>query len=267
MRQSSALVGLVLILAGCSDYQRAIKSTNLDYKFMVAHNYYIDKEYERAIPLLEELVSLTRGTELSECVYYLHAKSIFGSKDYMLASYYLANFSRTFPTSEFAEECAYLSAYCFYRNSPGYELDQTDTYSAINDLQLFLVRYPNSSLRDSCNTLVDKLRAKLELKEYNNGMQYYKLRNYQAAQVALESFVQNWPNSKYREVAMYTQFESAYYLARNSVEEKKAERVKDAYRAYHNFADAFGNSAYLAEATRKLKDLETHAHRIGKQQP
>ena len=33
------------------------------------------REYERAMPLLEELVPLTRGTDLSEKVYYYHAKS------------------------------------------------------------------------------------------------------------------------------------------------------------------------------------------------
>jgi hypothetical protein len=57
------------------------------------------------------------AAELSEKVNYLHAKSTYGMKDYTLAAYYLANFVRTFPTSQYAEECAFLSAYCQYMNS------------------------------------------------------------------------------------------------------------------------------------------------------
>ncbi|MCB0770221.1 MAG: outer membrane protein assembly factor BamD [Flavobacteriales bacterium] len=245
-----------VVLAGCSDYNKALKSTDVNYKLEIAEKYIAKESYDRAIPLLEELIVVTRGSGMSERVNYLHATSTYGMQDYTLAAYYLANFVRTFPKSEYAEECAFLSGYCQYRNSPNYELDQTDTRSAISQMQLFLVRYPNTTLKDSCNTLIDRMRTKLEVKSFHAARQYYKMRNYQAAGVAFDNFNREWPNSRFREDAMYFALQSLYHLSSNSVESKKLERLQDAVRAYHNFADAFPQSVLLEDASKLNKEVE-----------
>lgn len=244
------------LLAGCSEFNKALKSTDAEYKMQVAEKYIAKESWDRAIPLLEELIVLTRGTEKSEKVNYLHAKATYGMKDYMLAAYYLANFVRTFPKSQYAEECAFLSAYCQYQNSPSYELDQTDTRNAMDQMQLFLVRYPESTLKDSCTTLIDAMRTKLEVKAFHGANQYYKMRNFQAASVAFKNFNREWPNSKYREDAMYFILSSDFELAQNSVETKKLERLNEATRSYHNFADAFPQSALLPDAEKLHKNIE-----------
>lgn len=254
MRKYFLLFGTIALFSACSEFGKALKSTDADYKLQVAEKYIAKGGWDRAIPLLEELIVITRGTEKSEKVNYLHAKSTWGLKDYTLAAYYLANFVRTFPKSQYAEECAFLSAYCQYMNSPNYELDQTDTRSAMDQMQLFLVRYPSSTLKDSCNTLIDRMRTKLEVKSYHGAQQYYKMRNYQAAGVAFKNFNREWPNSRYREDAMFFTLKSDVELAINSVESKKLERLKEGIKSYHNFADAFPQSVLLDEA----KELHTN---------
>lgn len=256
MRQFTALLLIAALTIGCSDYNKAVKSTDVNYKLEVAEKYMAKESYDRAIPLLEELIVVTRGSELSERVNYLHAMCNYGIKDYTLAAYYLANFVRTFPKSRYAEECAFLSGYCQYQNSPNYELDQTDTRSAMSQMQLFLVRYPNTTLKDSCNALIDKMRTKLEVKDYHAADQYYEMRNFQAASVAFTNFNRVWPNSRFREDAMFFTFKSHYYLSVNSVESKKLERLEDAVRAYHNFADAFPQSVLLEDANKLNKEIE-----------
>ncbi|HQW05164.1 MAG: outer membrane protein assembly factor BamD [Flavobacteriales bacterium] len=244
------------LLPGCSEFNKALKSTDLDYKMQVAEKYIAKESYDRAIPLLEELIVLTRGSERSEKVNYLHAHCTYLMKDYTLAAYYLANFVRTFPKSQYAEECAFLSAYCQYQNSPGYELDQSDTRNAMEQMQLFLVRYPNSSLKDSCNTLIDGMRTKLEAKAFHGAQQYHKMRNYQASSVAFKNFNREWPNSKYREDALFFILKSDHELALNSVESKKLERLNEAIKSYHNFADAFPQSVLLPDALKLNKNIE-----------
>jgi outer membrane protein assembly factor BamD len=186
----------------------------------------------------------------------MHAKATYGMKDYTLAAYYLANFVRTFPKSQYAEECAFLSAYCQYQNSPTYELDQVDTRNAMDQMQLFLVRYPQSTLKDSCNALIDAMRTKLEVKAFHAAQQYYKMRNYQAASVSFKNFNREWPNSRFREDAMFSILKSDYELAINSVESKKLERLKEAIKSYHNFADAFPQSVLLPDAEKLHKNIE-----------
>lgn len=276
MRPLFFFLGLAVLLASCSDYQRTMKSTNIEQKFAFCDSLFhmaekgnlpnaARKDHRRAegacakaLPLLEELVQLTRGSNLSERVYYYHAKCQFWMQDYTLASYYLSNFTKTFPTSEFAEECDFLSAFCYFKNSPNFELDQTDTKAAIQDLQLFLVHYPRTSLRDSANTLIDRLRGKLELKDLNNSRQYYRLRNYQGTITAFNDFLRTWPNSEFREEALYTVMKASYELAMNSVESKRKQRLADAMRAVRTFADAFPESTDRREADR-LNQLLTDA--------
>ena len=249
------LVLSALLFYSCGDFTKALKSTDVEYKVEVAEKYYAAEVWDRAIPLLEELIVLTRGTARSERMNYLHARSHFGMKDYILGAYYLANFVRTFPKSEYAEEAAFLSAYCHYKNSPSFELDQSDTRSAIEQMQLFLVRFPQTALKDSCNTLIDRMRGKLETKAYMGAIQYHRMRHYQAAGVTLRNFVRDWPNSKYRENAMLMLLEADHQLAINSVESKRLERINEAIGSYHNFADAFPASPRAGEAERMYKEL------------
>jgi len=106
------------------------------------------------------------------------------------------------------------------------------------------------------NALIDAMRIKLEVKDFHAANQYYHMRNYQAAGVAFRNFNRQWPNSKYREDAMYFTLQSDYYLAMNSVEAKKLERLQEAIRSYLNFADAFPQSVLLEEAGKLHQTLE-----------
>ncbi len=250
------LVAAVALLASCSEFSKAVKSTDVQYKYRMAVKYFEKPDYDRAMPLLEELLSLTRGDTLYEPVSYYYAKGYFGMKDYILAGYYLGNFTKTFRNSVHAEECAFLSAYCSYKQSPEYELDQADTKTAIDKLQLFMVRFPETQLKDSCNNLIDELRLKLEKKDYFGAKQYLRTRYYSSASDAMQGFLRKWPNSIYREDALFSILQADHDLAMNSVEAKKAERVEAGIRSFNTFADAFPNSTRLSMAKVLLKDLQ-----------
>lgn len=286
MRRTLLFLLASALLAACSDFNKAVKSKDPAYKLQVAEKYCAignkqlpadatkkerrkqrraaSNAYERALPLLEELISLTRGDTTFERVSYLYAKSYYGIKDYVLGGYYLENFVRTFPTSRYAEECAFLSAMCQYRESAEYELDQESTTNAIDQFQLFLARYPATGLQDSCNALIDQLRAKLEKKEHANAMLYLKTRNYEAAGLALREFLKHWPNSAYREEAMFSQLEADHDLAKNSVESKRSVRAQAGIRSFDTFADAFPQSERMKEAQQMRQELIELQERLTK---
>lgn len=249
------ILAAAALLASCSEYSKVVKSTDVPYKFRMAVAYFEKPDYDRAMPLLEELLSLTRGDTLYEQVSYYHAKGYFGMKDYLMASYYLGNFAKTFRNSPRAEECSFLAAYCHYKESPEHELDQLDTRTAIDKLELFMVRYPGSGLKDSCLTLIDELRFKLEQKDYAAAQQYLRLRHYRSASLALAEFLRAWPNSRYREEALFSILKADHDLAVNSVESKKAERMEAGIRSFNTFADAFPDSALMPQAKAMRKDL------------
>jgi outer membrane protein assembly factor BamD len=243
------------VLASCSEFNKAVKSTDVQYKYRMAVQYFEKPDYDRAMPLLEELLTLTRGDTLFEPVSYYYAMGNFGQKDYILASYYLENFAKTFRNSPHAEQCSFLAAYCHYMESPEYELDQTDTQAAIDKLELFMVRFPDTGLKDSCNTLIDELRSKLEMKDYAAARQYLRTRYYSAATVALQGFLRKWPNSPHREQALFSIFVADHDLALNSVNYKREARNEAGIRSFNTFADAFPQSALLPQARAMLRDL------------
>ncbi|MFN5620341.1 MAG: outer membrane protein assembly factor BamD [Flavobacteriales bacterium] len=253
---------LLLTIGGCSEYNKVLKSTDIEYKYTKAIEYYNDESYYKALPILEELIGLTRGTQRAEDVYYYYAKSHFGVEDFYLANYYLKTFNKTFSNSPRSEECLFLAAECSYQLSPSYSLDQTDTRNAIDEYQLFLDKYPHSHLKDSANHQIDRLNFKLERKAFENASQFAKTLKYKAAVSALKDFLREYPASQYREEAMYLIVKCQYLLAEGSIEEKKLERMRAVGENYRTFAAAFPESAYLADAESYFRRSERQVEKL-----
>lgn len=250
MRKIAFLL-LVLIIAGCGNQRKlneALKSPNPNYKLTVAKEFYAAEDFFRALPLLENLVPVTKGSRLGEEVYYYYAKTHYNLKDYYLAGYYLKNFAKIYPVSEQAEECAFLGAYCSYLLSPDPSLDQEETYDALTDFQIFLNKFPETAKKDTCNQLIDNLLTKLEDKAYANASLYYQIGEYKAASVALADMLEKYPNSKYKEDLLFLILKSKFKLAENSVEYKKETRFKETIKSYHIFVAAFPESKMVKEA-------------------
>jgi outer membrane protein assembly factor BamD len=225
-----------------------MKSSDVELKYRKAVEYFDDGEYSKALSLFDELGTLFRGSSRSEVVHYYIARCHYELEDYYFAGYYYKNFAKTYPASPLAEQCTFVSAYCSYLNSPSPSLDQADTQQAIDDFQLFLNKYPSTTLKDSANTMIDELRVKLETKAYGNAKLYYQTENYKAATVALQNLLKDFPNSAHKEEIEFLVIKSQYLLAVNSIETKKEERFNATVESYHKFVDSFKNSKYLKQA-------------------
>ncbi len=237
-----------MLLFSCGRYQRILKSSNYDEKYDAAIDYYEKGEFNKALPLLEELTTAFRGTTRGERVHYYFAYTNFYLEDYELASYHFKNFARTYPASTHTEESMFMSAKCFYLNSPSSSLDQSNSYSAIGEFQLFVNLYPHSKYVAECNELIDKLRLKLQTKQFENAKLYYNIGDYNASIVAFNNVLKDFPDSRYREEIMYLIVKSWHNYAKNSIDTKKGERYSQLIESYLKFVDNYPNSRYLKEA-------------------
>lgn len=245
-----------IVLNACSEYNKVLKSSDLEWKFTKANEYYAEGDYYKAYPLIEELVAIYRGQRRSEKLYYMYAYCDYYQEDFLLASHRFTEFTKTFPTSKYTEECAFMSAYSLYMLSPPPKLDQTNTYSAISRLQLFVDKYPRSNRVDTCNTLIMNLEAQLEKKTIMGANQYKKMEYFTSAVITYENILKDYPDTKYREDIYYNIFEAHYLLAIKSVNEKKLERIDEALKAYVNFANRFPSSKYAEMAESQKDKLE-----------
>ena len=240
-------IATAVMLISCGEYQEVLKSKDLDYKFQKAVEYYDAAEYNKAYPIFDELIALYRGTHKAQEVYFYYAHTLYLQKDYILAGYHFKNFYKTFPSHAQADEAAYLTAYCYYLEAPSHSLDQAYTFKAINEIQLFINTHPTSEQIDLCNEHMEELRSRLETKSYEIAKQYYKTRQYKAAMTALTTTLSEFPDTPYREEAMYLKAKAAYKLAENSVLALQDDRFIEARTATNDLEAIFPESGYLKE--------------------
>ncbi|WP_234109715.1 MULTISPECIES: outer membrane protein assembly factor BamD [Chryseobacterium] len=217
------------LFSSCQSLQdKAMKSADKDFILKVANEKFEKKKWRDAIALYERLSNLVAGTDDAPNVVYNSAYANYYDKNYKLAGHQFKNFSVTFPQDSRVEEAAYMSALCYYQGSMDYNLDQTSTNSAINELQNFINTYPNSERSKNINELIEELSYKLEFKAYENARQYYKMADYRAASVALENVLEDFPSTKLRPKIYDFMLKSKYELAVNSVYDLKKDRIESA---------------------------------------
>lgn len=217
------------MLSACNKQQeRALKSADKDYILQVANENFEKKKWKDALALYERLSNLVAGTDDAPNVVYNSAYANYYDKNYKLAGHQFKNFAVTFPQDPRAEDAAYMSALCYYEGSMDYNLDQTSTELAINELQNFLNNYPNSERAKNINELIDELTYKLEFKAYENARQYYKMADYRAAATAFENVLEDFPSTKLRTKIYDYILKSRYELAVNSIYDLKKDRLEEA---------------------------------------
>lgn len=270
MFKNVARVAVIVVVSigihACNGYNKVLKSTDLEYKYAKALEYYEDGNYYNAYPLIEELAAIYRGQKRSEKLFFMYAYCDYYLEDYLLASHRFSEFTKTFPTSSYTEECYFMSAYSLYKLSPPPKLDQSNTYLAISELQKFVDQYPRSTRVDSCNDLIRGLEFKIEDKVIAGADQYKKMQNYTSAVLTYENVLNDFPDTRYREKIYYNIFDSYYLLSLKSVPQKKKERIEDAMEAYVNFADRFPESKHMVEAQDSYARLQKMKLKIENQE-
>lgn len=216
-------------LSACNTQQdKAMKSADKDFILKVANEKFEKKKWTDALALYERLSNLVAGTDDAPNVIYNSAYANYYDKNYKLAGHQFKNFAVTHPQDSRAEEASYMSALCYYEGSMDYNLDQTSTELAINELQNFLNNYPDSERSKNINELIDELSYKLEFKAYENAKQYFKMAEYKAANTSFENVLDDFPSTKLRMKIYDYMLRAKYELAVNSQYGLKKDRIESA---------------------------------------
>lgn len=245
----------LLALASCSKYKKLLKSTDNEAKYRAALDYYEKKNYDRALQLFDVMHAYYRGKAEGEVVSYLTAECYFKKEDYYIASSYYKRFAVNYPLSDYTEDALYKSAICYYYLSPKITLDQSDTYTAINEFQNFADLYPKSPRIEEVNCRIDTLRMKLEEKEYLVCALYFKMEEYQAAITSYEAFLRDYPTTKHREEILSNMVINYYRYAENSVKSKQRERYELALEKYNTLCYVYPDSEYIPKLESTVKKI------------
>ncbi len=253
-RKYSLLVFALLFMASCSEYTKVQKSHDSELKYATARKYFDQKNYGKALTLLNDVEPFFRGRDKAEYITYYMAYSHYYEKDFYMAAHYFKNYTRLYPSGKLAEECYYMSAYSLFLDSPYYKLDQTSAIDAMKEMQLFINYYPRSSRIEEANRIIDQLREKLAHKDFEIARLYYKRDMYSASAIAFANVAKDFPETKYREEALFMVVKSYYYYANHSIASKQGERYEKVLEAFEKFERSYPDSPFLEDAQKFRKN-------------
>jgi len=258
------IVGVLLILSSCSNFRKIQKSTDVTEKYEAAVKYYENQDYYRSNILFEEIMPFYRGKKENEQLQFYYAYVQYYQKQYILSAHYFKEFYDTYRRSELAEEALYMHAYSLYKQSPPYNLDQSSSMEAIDALQTFVNKYPDSKYMADAIDIMAELSGKLELKAFENAKSYYERGIYSSAIIAFDNFSKDYPDSDYNERAEFLKIQAAYNYAKKSILFKQKERYHECIDLYLEFLDDFPDSALVKQAESIYTDCLNQVDKLNK---
>ena len=261
---------MVVLLSGCAnEYNRVLKTDNYDYKYEYAKECFANGKYTRAVMLLQEVVTILKGSDNGQECLYMLAMASYCSKDYETAAQYFKRYYQSYPKGIYAEMASFYVGESLYMSTPEARLDQTPTMSAISAYQEFLEMFPGAQLKDVAQQRLYELQDKLVDKELHSAKLYYDLgsyfgnclsggSNYEACIITAQNAIRDFPYSEKREQFALLVMKSKFELAESSVEAKKIERYRDAEDECYGFLNEYPDSENKKLAERYIEHCKKY---------
>ncbi|WP_223925928.1 outer membrane protein assembly factor BamD [Prevotella lacticifex] len=257
-------VALSMLLTGCAhEYNQVFKTSDYDYKYEFAKESFARGKYTYAVTLLQDLVTMKKGTsDAQECLYML-AMAEYGERDYEAAAETFKKYYQSYPRGFYAEMASFYVGQSLYMSTPEPRLDQSQTVAAIAAFQEYRDIFPDGKLKAVAEQRLMELQDKLVEKEYLSAKLYYNLgsyfgnctsggNNYEACVVTSENALNEYPYTSLREDFSILIMKSKFELAQMSVEAKKIQRYQDAEDECYGFINQYPDSKERATAEKYI---------------
>ena len=265
--KNSVIIASVVTLLMCSctsEYLAVEKYGDNEMRYEYAKEAFASGKFAHASQLLQDLVTMKKGSdEAQECLYML-AMSQYCNQDYEAASETFKKYTTSYPRGHYVEPAYFYVGQSLYQSSPEPRLDQSPTNGAITAYQQFLDLYPDSRLRPEAQEKLYELTDKLIQKEFLSAQLYYNLggyfgninsndeSNYTASIITAQNTLKNYPYCSLREDFMLLIMKSKFQLAENSSDEKRLDRYRDAEDECYGFINEFPDSKNVSLAEKYI---------------
>ena len=259
-----ASISALLMCSCTSEYQAVSKYGDNEMKYEFAKEAFARGKFQQASLLLQEVVTMKKGSdEAQECLYML-AMAQYSNMDYEAASETFKKYTTSYPRGLYAEPAFFYIGQSLYQSSPEPRLDQSPTNGAITAYQQFMDLYPDSHLRPQAQERLYELTDKLIQKEFLSAQLYYNLggyfgninsndeSNYTSSIITAQNTLKNYPYCSLREDFMLLIMKSKFQLAENSSDEKRLDRYRDAEDECYGFINEFPESKNVALAEKYI---------------
>lgn len=270
MKKYLAVILTAMLMMSCAnEYNKVYKSRDSSLRYEYAKECFARGKYTRASTLLEELITLQKGTDNAQESLYMLAMAYYNSGDYETASATFKRYCTSYPKGVYAEIARYYIGQSLYMSTPEPRLDQSQTVAAISAFQEYLDLYPEAKNKELAGQRLYALQDKLVTKELHSAELYYDLgqyfgnctnggNNYEACIITAQNALKDYPYTNMREQFMLLIMKSKFELAQQSVEEKKMERYQDAEDECYGFINEFPDSKDKQTAEKFIAKCRKH---------
>ena len=205
---------LLLFVVGCSSQRQLAKDSESYFKKAI--NYFEDEKYSKAKSYFENIVSQYSGTEIAiDALYYL-ASCEYELNDFDSAKQSFKVYSRYSQNMIKLQSARFMICLCMFELTLEHPKDQSATYEALEQLQIFIEEYPSSKYDAEAADKIEELRNKLALKKYEIAKLYIKTDNFDSAKIYLDELLGQYYDTDYADDARIAY--SMMYLMTDGVE-------------------------------------------------
>lgn len=261
------IAGLVLAVAlvGCSGANRFSHNTAQEAYEKGMENYK-QEDYDRAVRYFKAVFNYGRGNEWAPDAQFQLALAQRERGKYLVAANEFQRFQQLYRNDARVPRAEYQQALAYYKRSPRYQFDQSDSREAISLFQLFIERNPNHSLVSDAEKKIAKLRGKLARKKHDAAQHYENREMWPAATVTYEDTFDQYPDTPWADEALFGAVRSYVGYADRSVLEQQDNRYRKAIEHFSQLEQLFPNSPHLEEARSLKKEAERKLRRVLEQQ-
>ena len=249
-----AIIFAAILFSGCAhEFNQVYKSQDYTYKYEYAKEAFARGKYVQAITLLQELVTIQKGTDNAEESLYMLAMAQYCDMDYEGAAMTFKKYRQSYPKGIYAQMASFFIGESLYMSTPEPRLDQTQTVNAISAFQDYSDIYPGARLESVAQNRLFELQDKLVKKELYSAQLYYNLgtyfgnctsggSNYEACIITAQNALNDYPYNSFREDFALLIMKSKFELAKQSIETKKLDRYRDAEDECYGFINEYPES-------------------------
>jgi len=176
-----------------------------------------------------------------------------GTENLLLAANEFREFLTFYPTHPRADYAQLQLARAYTSQMLAPERDQAATKDAIKEIEIFLQRFPNSTLMPEARRMEREAKDRLSEANYRVGFYYFRVRWYPGAIDRFKDVLAVDPAYSGRDAVYYHLAESLYRTAELEV---KPEKKAEALTYYDRLIKEFEKSDYLVLAQKRVAELK-----------
>lgn len=266
MRSSIAKIGwcttCITLLAACGGSNR-LSSDDPEAAYQKGLAFFERGSYDRAIEQLQRVFEFGRVNEWADDAQYTLAEAYYQDHQFLLAANEFDRFIGLYPRDERVEDAAYYRAMSYYRLSPPFNLDQSDSERAVEYLRLFLGTYPGSEHAKDIGSKIDELQQKLARKLLAKARLYERADYFEAAAITYERVLEKYPSTGVVDTSILGAMRSWVAYADQSITARKRERLQKAVDAYNRLVQLFPESPLLKDAELIYEGIQERLEALG----